>query len=453
MRAQPLRAVRGLRDRPPVRVGRDRAVIGPAQLRPGQALAVVADAQHELVGHEPLSHQIQCQRVGHLQQHEPGLVKDIRLLQHLPGAEAVRLRAVGLDIGDRARLPAPRVVDQQLRLHAEHPVEQIFVIKFVRPAERAAGDITHRIEALRLELPGVSAADAPEIGQRPVAPERLPVAALVERGDAHAVFIRRGMLGADVHGDLGQIQVRPDPGGRGDAGRAEHVEDHRPGQRLRVPAVETAVGRHVDEDLVDGVDMDVLRRDIFEVDPVDLRGDLHIQRHPRPGDDEVQRQLRLRRERVGVAAAAGQRPAGCAPPPLGVHLPHTLVHLKQPRPAPDPIRLQRRRDRQADRLLRPLLIGHDEIRLQRVESPRRAFHRRIEGFEIDGKIGPVRHPRRLLSAAIIPPAAVSGQEFFEYLFDFHAEEKPSARKAFMAAPRNSASRFGERFFVKPRFET
>ena len=85
--------------------------------------------------------------------------------------------------------------------------------------------------------------------------------------------------------------------------------------------------------------------------------------------------------------------------------------------------------------------------------PRRAFHRRIEGFEIDGKIGPVRHPRRPLSAAIIPLAAVSGQEFFEYLFDFHAEEKPSTRKAFMAAPRNSASRFGERFFVKPRFET
>ena len=52
VRAQPQRAVRGLRDRPPVRVGRDRAVIGPAQLRPGQALAVVADAQHELVGHK-----------------------------------------------------------------------------------------------------------------------------------------------------------------------------------------------------------------------------------------------------------------------------------------------------------------------------------------------------------------------------------------------------------------
>jgi len=154
-----------------------------------------------------------------------------------------------------------------------------------------------------------------------------------------------------------------------------------------------------------------------------------------------------------ASASASQLLPVSVRPPLGVHLPHALVHLKQPRPAPDPIRLQRRRDRQADRLLRPLLIGHDEIRLQRVESPRRAFHRRIEGFEIDGKIGPVRHPRRLLSAAIIPPAAVSGQEFFEYLFDFHAEEKPSARKAFMAAPRNSASRFGERFFVKPRFET
>ena len=95
--------MRGLRDAPPVTVGRDRA---PVRRAGGicQAFTVIADGQDELTGHKPLPRQLQRQRVRHLARNEPGLFKRIRALQHLPGADAVRLRPVCLDIRERTRL-------------------------------------------------------------------------------------------------------------------------------------------------------------------------------------------------------------------------------------------------------------------------------------------------------------------------------------------------------------
>ena len=149
----------------------------------------------------------------------------------------MRLRLVGLDIRNRTRLTAPRMVDQQFCIHAEHAVQQFFVIKFIRFSKRAADDIAHCGKSLCLEFFRNPVPDAPEIGQRPVLPERFTIAALGEAGDAHAVFIRLHMLGLDVHGDFGQIQIRADPGGCGDAGCAQNIQNDCPRQFLRRLAV------------------------------------------------------------------------------------------------------------------------------------------------------------------------------------------------------------------------
>ena len=141
------------------------------------------------------------------------------------------------------------MVDQQLCVHAEHPVQQLLIVKFVRLPKRAAGDIAHREQPFCLELLCNSASDTPEIRQRPVRPERFAVAALGEAGDAHTVFVRLHMLGPDVHGDLCQIQICADAGSRGDAGRAQHVQNDRPRQLLRGLAVGAQIRRGVDEDL------------------------------------------------------------------------------------------------------------------------------------------------------------------------------------------------------------
>ena len=85
--------------------------------------------------------------------------------------------------------------------------------------------------------------------------------------------------------------------------------------------------------------MNVLRREIFEVDLIDLRGDTYIVRHLRRRGDEGERQLRVRGKRVRVFALAAQLSARRVLPPHGVYLFDALHHLEQPRPARDAIRL------------------------------------------------------------------------------------------------------------------
>ena len=47
--------------------------------------------------------------------------------------------------------------------------------------------------------------------------------------------------------------------------------------------VEVQIGRHVDKAFVDGIDVNVLRTDVFQVDTVDLRRHLHVVLHARHG--------------------------------------------------------------------------------------------------------------------------------------------------------------------------
>ena len=57
--------------------------------------------------------------------------------------------------------------------------------------------------------------------------------------------------------------------------------------------VSIQVVRHVHEHLVDGVDYDVLRRDILEVDLIDAGAVLHVIRHSGRRNDKVNRQRRV----------------------------------------------------------------------------------------------------------------------------------------------------------------
>lgn len=53
----------------------------------------------------------------------------------------------------------------------------------------------------------------------------------------------------------------------------------------------TQVARHVDEDLVDGVDVDVLGSDMTQVYLVNLRTALQVEGHAWRGDDIVEGEL------------------------------------------------------------------------------------------------------------------------------------------------------------------
>ena len=137
--------------------------------------------------------------------------------------------------------------------------------------------------------------------------------------------------------------------------------------------------------------MDVVRRDVFQVDAVDLRADLDVTRHARHGNDVVQFQGRVRRQFGRAGGFATEPMSGREALPLGVDLPNLLHHFEQARSSGDAANFQRRGDREADCLIRPGLVGHHKIGRQRVELPVGALRRCVKGLQINGDISLIHH--------------------------------------------------------------
>ena len=127
---------------------------------------------------------------------------------------------------------------------------------------------------------GVTAADPPKIGDRLVGPEKAAVLLFIHLGNPDPVFVGRNSLGHDVHGHLGEVEVIPDSGSGGDLGLGlDHLDDLL-GQVVRSRVVAGQVIGDVHHDLIDGVGMDPSRRQVAEIDLVDLGAPLQVEGHP-----------------------------------------------------------------------------------------------------------------------------------------------------------------------------
>lgn len=147
-------------------------------------------------------------------------------------------------------------------------------------------------------------------------PQQIAEALLVELGNAHAVRIRRDVLCHDVHGQLCEIQVRADARRGGDAGLGQHFAHQLHGQLVGRQLIERQVARHIHEDLVNGIGVDVLRGHIAQIDFVDLLRHLQIPGHPGRRNDVIQPEggVRIqaggiRRRRQKVVTAISRRTA------------------------------------------------------------------------------------------------------------------------------------------------
>ena len=300
--------------------------------------AVVVQGQDHLFRYDLFPHQVQHQRFRHLPDDQLRLVRGIGLHEHLSGADAVRFRFVGLDVRHSCRFPAPGVIDEKLRVDAQGVVQRVLV-GGAQPGHVPHGEAAQVFQPLR-DAP----AHAPEVRQRPVAPEGFPVGLFVQLRDAHAVFIRLHVLGHDVHGHLGQVQVRPNAGGGSDAGFFIHLMDQPGGQFPAGAFVGLQVACGINEAFVNGIDMDVFRGNIPEIYGIDLRADLLIQQHPGRGGD-----VRRLQGRVGLQffcvfgfSCWLQAHSPGFPCALQVHFPHPGNHLEQAGAAGDAVDLQGR---------------------------------------------------------------------------------------------------------------
>ena len=253
------------------------------------------------------------------------------------------LRRIVFDVGHGGALPAPGVVDEQLRVDAEGLVQHALV---------GVGHLAHGLYAQPLQPPDRALAYAPEVRHGPVIPQRLPVAVFAEDADEVAC-----VLGDDVQSHLGQIQIAADAAGGGDA---QGVFDICHDGHGKLPCVHLPGGeiiRYVHEHLVYGVYMDILRRRVLQVDAVDPGGIVDIQGHPGRGGD--------------VFDALGD--------------------LEHPAAVFDAQGLQRRRHRKADGLFRPAGVCHHKLCLHGVQPPLHTLHRGVEGLQVYAQICPLPH--------------------------------------------------------------
>ena len=86
-----------------------------------------------------------------------------------------------------------------------------------------------------------------------MAPQQFAVGTLGQFCNPDTVFIGLYMFGHDVHGDLCQIHIRPNPGGGGDTGIVQDIPDHCYGQLMGGHAVSVQIGSDIQEAFVNGI--------------------------------------------------------------------------------------------------------------------------------------------------------------------------------------------------------
>ena len=152
------------------------------------------------------------------------------------------------------------------------------------------------------------------------------------------------MLCHNVHGQLCKVEVGADACRCGDAGVVQHLPHHGHGKFMGAHVIIRQIARHINENLVDGVGVNVCRGHIFEVGLVDLGGHIQIPLHPGRRNNIAQPQRRVCVQGVGIERGAGKAVLAILPThclvlldgslqPLGVDLPDTLDGFKQPRSA------------------------------------------------------------------------------------------------------------------------
>src|SRR5574344_772516 len=263
------------------------AMIILSYLRVFQVLCIIADGEHQLVGHHFSCHEFQGHLFCHFHGHHPCFVKIIAALQHLSAAERVGFRTVCLYHIHCARLPSPRMVNQQFCIHAKHFVDQ-FIVLF-----RESCQFAHGINAINSQFLCDTTSDAPEIGQRAVVPELFSVIHFVQFGNAHPVLVCRCFLCHYIHGHLAKIEVRPDTRRSRDACLLQHVAYHRHSHFVGCQFHHIQIIRDVHQHFVNGVDVYVLRRHILQIDAIDLGAHLNVTCHARHGHDVVHRPVRV----------------------------------------------------------------------------------------------------------------------------------------------------------------
>ena len=120
-------------------------------------------------------------------------------------------------------------------------------------------------------------------------------------------------------------------------------------------AIVLEIGRGVDKNFVDGVNMDVFGSDVTEVDVVDAGAVADVEGHAGAGDDEFVFGFLLDFVEAGATG--------------------------------DALGFEGWGNGETDGFVGAGFVGDDEFSLEGVKTAFHAFHGGVEGFEVDGDVG------------------------------------------------------------------
>ena len=155
-------------------------------------------------------------------------------------------------------------------------------------------------------------------------PHFFPEGSFIKFRDPHTIFISLNMLCLNIHSNFAQKQVRSDTGCRCDPGGLQDVPDHPHGKFVHCQFIKFQIAGRVDKHLVNGINVKVLWRDVFQINRINLRADLHIPSHSGNRNNIVEFQRRVRVELWAVVRLARIAPSWGLLAALSVYFLHVV---------------------------------------------------------------------------------------------------------------------------------
>ena len=143
--------------------------------------------------------------------------------------------------------------------------------------------------------------------------------------------------------------------------------------------------------------MDILRRDIPQIDLVNPSTVFHIEGHAGRRSDVINFHGRIVRKDLSIPGLAGEGPPGSPEAAGCIDFFHFLHDFKEACPARDPVGLEGGRHGETYGLVGPGDVSHYQVGLQRIQATLAALHGGVEGLKIDGQICAVLFHECLLS--------------------------------------------------------
>ena len=180
------------------------------------------------------------------------------------------------------------------------------------------------------------------------------------------------MFGLNIHRNLGQIHITSNATGSCNACLIIDLFNHRHRQFSGTHFIGIEIITYINKNLINTINMNILLRNILQIDRINLRRITHIVGHTwwRYIKTECRSYIFLN---LFIKERLPHKPLGLFQS-LPVDLFNPLINLKKTGSATYPVWLKRWRYRQTDSLLSSWLISHYQISGQRIKTTLNTLH-------------------------------------------------------------------------------